>query len=182
MEALPALLYRIAQTLTCHVDLRVNPPLRVKSGSFLHDAEYLRKQVALAAAKAAQMDGAVLVLLDCEDDCPAVLGPRLLQDAQTVRSDIGMLVTLAYREYETWFLTAVRSLRGLRGLPEDIDPPQSPEAIRDAKGWLGSRMESSYDPVIHQLEFTRKFDMDQARDNPSFDRFYRKICEFLQTS
>lgn len=34
--------------------LRVNAPIRVKSGSFLRDHGYFRKQAALAAAKAAQ--------------------------------------------------------------------------------------------------------------------------------
>ena len=182
MEALPALLHRIAQAVGCQGALRVNPPIRVKSGSFLRDDDYFRKRVALAAAKAAPMDGIILILLDCEDDCPATLGPDLLRRAQAVRADVGILVSLAYREYETWFVTSAESLRESRGLPNDLEPPHAPEAIRDAKGWLGKRMRTSYDPVIHQLEFTRKFDMDQARNNRSFDRFYRRICEFLAAS
>ncbi len=181
VEALPALLYRIAEARDCHAALRVNPPIRVKAGSFLHNEDYFRKLVSLAAAKAAQMKGIVLLLLDCEDDCPATLGPDLLRRAQGVRADVDTLVTLAYREYETWFLTSARSLRGLRGLPDDLDPPENPEAIRDAKGWLGRHMETNYDPIIHQLEFTRRFDLEEARKNSSFDRFYRRICRFLET-
>ena len=34
-------------------------------------------------------------------------------------------------------------------------------------------MAFGYDPVIHQLEFSRKFDLEEARANPSFNRFYR---------
>lgn len=179
VEALPALLYRIAGEVGCQADLRVNPPIRVKAGSFLRKNEYLHKQVTLAAAKAAHMRGGVLVVLDCEDDCPAIVGPDLLRRVQAVRSDVDVLVALAYREYETWFLAAARSLRGQRGLPNDLEPPSDPEAIRDAKGWLGKRMPSGYDPVIHQLEFTRKMILEEARSNPSFDRFYRHICRFL---
>ena len=182
VEALPALLHRIAISVGVEGTLRVNPPIRVKSGSFLHDHDYFRKQVALAAAKAAQAGGTVLILLDCEDDCPATLGPVLLQRAKAVRGDVVVIVALAYREYETWFITAARSLRGLRGLPHDLDPPPVPEKIRDAKGWLGARMAFGYDPVIHQLEFSRRFDLEEARANPSFNRFYQHTRKLLKGS
>ena len=89
-------------------------------------------------------------------------------------------MVLASREYETWFVTAAPSLRGRRGFPQDLDSPPEAERIRDAKGWLGARMNVAYDPVIHQLEFTRKFDLEQARANPSFDRFYKRIRTFSE--
>ncbi len=65
-------------------------------------------------------------------------------------------------------------------MPSDLEPPAAPESIRDAKGWLGARMEIPYDPVTHQIEFTRKFDLVQARSNQSFDRFYRLIQGVLE--
>jgi hypothetical protein len=180
VEALPALVHRIARSVSFAGILRVNPPIRVKSGSFLTDNDYFRKQAALATAKAAQVGGSVLILLDCEDDCPGVLGPALLKKAHAVRANVDILVALAHREYETWFLTAARSLRGLRGLPEDLDPPPVAEGIRDAKGWLSARMNDAYDPITHQLEFTKQFDLEQARANQSFDRLCNWIRRFLQ--
>lgn len=135
----------------------------------------------LATAKAAQVGGCVLILLDCEDSCPATLGPDLLQRARAVRDNVDIFVVLAYREFETWFIAAAHSLRGLRALPRDLDPPDNTERIRDAKGWLGRRMNVAYDPVTHQLEFTRVFDMQQARLCPSFDRLYRRIQAFIWT-
>lgn len=180
VEALPALLHRIAGMTGFQGVLRVNPPIRVKSGSFLNDQGYFRKQITLATAKAAQEGGSVLILLDCEDDCPGTLGPGLLRRAQAVRADVDILVALAYREFETWFIAAVQSLRDLRGLPHDLNPPQALDGIRDAKGWLGIHMNVAYDPVIHQLEFTRRFDLGQARSSQSFDRFYKRIHGLLQ--
>ena len=182
VEALPALLHRIAARTASPGMLRVNPPIRVKAGSFLNDAEYFRKQVLLAAAKAAQAGGAVLILLDCEDGCPGTLGPELLLRARSVRADIPVIVALAHREFETWFLTAAQSLAGVHGLPADLEPPLVPETIRDAKGWLGARMEFGYDPVIHQLDFSRKFDLDAARANDSFDHLCRHIETLLGSS
>ena len=55
--------------------LHVNPPIRVKSGSFLNDQDYFRKHVTLATAKAAEGDGSVLILLDCSPR-PAVPKPQ----------------------------------------------------------------------------------------------------------
>ena len=157
----------------------MNQPIRVKSGSFLNDENYFRKQVMLAGAKAAQEGGSILILLDCEDDCPANLGPDLLQRARTVRADVNTLVVLAYREFETWFIAAARSLRGQCGLPDDLDPPQDAEGIRNAKGWLGARMNVAYDPITHQIEFVRAFNLEEARSNRSFNRFCTRIKEFL---
>jgi Domain of unknown function (DUF4276) len=179
VEAVPALLQRIALLVRPDGVLRVNPPIRVKSGSFLNDRDYFQRQVTLASAKAAQEGGGVIILLDCDDGCPATLGPDLLRRARAVRADVDIIVALAYREFETWFIAAASSLRGMRGLPYDLDPPPSPDSFRDAKQWLGSRMNMAYDPVTHQLEFTRKFDLEQARSNQSFDRFYRHIRNFL---
>lgn len=169
--ALPTLLHRLAEIAVPETAIRVNPPLRVKSGSFLNDESYFRKSVSLAGAKAAQSDGTVLILLDCEDDCPGTLGPSLLERARAVRSDVKIIVVLAYREFESWFVAAARSLRGCRGLPADLEPPPNHESIRDAKGWLGTRMSEPYDPIIHQIEMARTFDLQEAATNPSFRRF-----------
>ena len=175
VEALPLLIRRIYEEFRPGVFPVVNPPSRVKAGSFLHDKDYFHKYVALAAAKAAQDDGMVLILLDCEDDCPAMLGPRLLADAQAVRIGIQCVVALAHREYETWFLAAAESLRGCAGLSDQLTAPTNPESIRGAKEWLGREMRVSYDPIIHQVRFTARFDLHQARSVPSFDRLVKKL-------
>lgn len=178
--ALPALLHRIAEDAGYLGPLRVNAPIRVKADSFLNDESYFARYVALAGAKAVQEGGVMLLLLDCEEACPGILGPRLLQKAREVRPDVQIVVALAQREYETWFLSAARSLRGLSGLPTDLEPPANPERIRGAKEWLSRHMEGTYDPVVHQLELTRLFDMTDARANASFDRLCRRVRALLE--
>lgn len=181
IEAVPALLHRIVKSLAPVAVLRVNRPIRVKANLFIQNEDYLRRHVQLAGAKAAQQQGLILILLDCEDDCTAVVGPTLLSRARLARPDVPVLVTLAYREYETWFLAGARSLRGHRGLGEDVAPPEVPESVRDAKGWLSQRMTNPYDPVVHQLEFTRALDLEQAQTNPSFRRLVRRIGERMRS-
>lgn len=181
VEAFPSLLHRIARDVGFKGLLIVNPPIRVKRGSFLNDDEYRRKQLTLASGKAAERKGLVIVLLDCDDDCPVNLGPELYRKAISIRDDISTLIALAYREYESWFLAAARSLRGHRGLPADLESPADAEEIRGAKEWLGRRMDTPYDPITHQVEFSRAIDLTEARANASFDRLYNRVKElFLQ--
>jgi hypothetical protein len=181
-QAVERLLWRIAQAAAPGSVLRVNQPIRVKSGSFLNDTKERDRHVLLAAAKARQANGHILILLDCEDDCPAILGPRLLAQARATAGNVPVVVALAHREYETWFIAAAESLRGVEGLAEDVSSPSEPEAMRDAKGWLGRRLPHRYDPVTHQLTFTKHFDLQAARRVPSFDRLYRKIEHLLAST
>lgn len=179
VEALPLLIRRIFTEFRTEVSPLVNYPIRVSAGSFLRDSDYFHKYVTLAAAKAAQDGGLVLILLDCEDQCPSKLGPLLLVKAQAVRIDIRCVIVLACREYETWFLAAADSLKGCAGLPPTMKAPSNPESIRGAKEWLGKQMPRGYDPISHQAKLTSHFDLGQARAIPSFDRFVTKLiaCE-----
>ena len=179
IEALPALLHRIARVVAPDRMLRVNAPMRVKSGSFLNRPEELRRFVQLAALKADAKNGSVLILLDCDDDCPAELGPRILAESQAIRPDVPGFVALAYREYETWLIASALALRGKQGLPDDLVPPDDPESFRDAKGWLGKFMPAGYDPIIHQCSLTRHIDLDAARSIPSFERLYRHVRRLM---
>lgn len=179
VQAVPALLHRLAQVTSPGTPVRVNPPIRVKSGSFLSDPDYFRRHVSMAAAKAQQLGGHVLILLDSEDHCPARLGPELLRRAQEIRRDVSMGVFLAYREYETWFIAAAESLRGLAGLPANLEAPPEPERFRNAKGWLTERMARPYDPILHQLEFTRVFDLEWAAQRSESFRRLRDAIEKL---
>ena len=114
-EAVPILVRRIAQTLDVALTVSVHPVLRVP-GSRLAKQGEIERTVELAARKNAGQ-GAILVLLDCDDGCPTEDAPALLKRATTARPDLHVSVVLAKREYEAWFLAAAESLRGQRGLP-----------------------------------------------------------------
>jgi hypothetical protein len=170
----------MAESFNSATMLQVNPPIRVKSGSFLNDAAYFNRYVELAARKAVAYEGFVLILLDCDDGCPAEMGPQLLARAQAARGDATFLVALARREFETWFLAAAESLRGHFGLPADLSRPANFEEIRDAKGWLSGRMPNGYDPVSHQHLMAKAIDLDQARAAGSFQRLAERLLQRLR--
>lgn len=172
VAALPILLRRIATELLgiSHVDVR--PPIRQPRQRLVKAGE-LEKAIELAARQAGPQ-GLVLILLDADDDCPARLGPDLLDRARAQCGAIASVVVLANREYEAWFLAAALSLRGQRGLPSDLAPPPSPEAIRNAKGWLADRM-GGYQETIDQPALTAVFSLDEAMAAPSFAKLVRDL-------
>jgi hypothetical protein len=172
VQAVPTLIHRVGRTVADAPRAAINRPLRVPSGSIRNNATEFRRQVTFATSRAAQRRGLVLLLLDSDDDCPAQLGPRLLSDARAVRSDVQTYVALAVREFETWFIAAAQSLRGIAGLADDAKAPDHFETIRNAKGWLAERMPNGYDPIQHQEAFTRAMDMEQACRARSFHRLY----------
>lgn len=177
VEAVPLLIRRIAATLDAPPAVVVPPPLRVPKNRLLNPGE-LERTVEFAARKTGGR-GAVLILLDADDDCPATLGPKLLERARRARSDLPIAVVLAHREFEAWFLAAATSLRGQRDLPADLQPPTNPEAIRGAKEWLAGRMSRRYRETLDQPALTARFDLAVAIQAPSFAKCHREIVRLL---
>lgn len=185
VEAVPKLIHRVAENyyttnLNSELVIVTPPPIRAKRNQVVKVGE-LERKVELAARKI-KGQGAILIILDSDDDCPAELGPALLYRASQVRHDLPIAVVLAKQEFEAWFLAAAESLRGQRGLQNDIDPPNDPEAIGPAKRWLSQQMEGSrtYRETRDQAALTALFDIDKARQVGSFDKCYRDIVRLLE--
>lgn len=138
IEAVPVLIRRICQTIRPEIELQIHHLFRVPRNRLVQPGE-LERAVNLAGRRAGQ-NGAILIVLDSDDDCPAVLAPELLSRAREIRSDIPISVVLAKREFEAWFLASAESLRGRRGLSETLEAPPDPEVIQGAKEWLTSHM------------------------------------------
>ena len=134
-EAVPILIRRIGETLDPPVVPTIKPPLRVARSKLLKKGE-LERAVEFSARSVGKQ-GAIFLIIDADDDGPAILGPQLHLRAKETRADMPIGVVLAKREYEAWFLASAESLRGRRGLPPDLSPPEDPESIRAAKEWLG---------------------------------------------
>ncbi len=173
--AAPILVRRIAESLG--VSCVVRSVLRQPRSTIVKAGE-LERAVILLGNKVGN-GGAVLVLIDADDDPACTLGPMLLDRARNARPDRRVGVVLAVREYEAWFLAAAESLRARRGLPADLAVPSTPETIRDAKGWLAQQMPRGYSPTADQPALTNLFDLELARRSPSFDKLVRELTRLL---
>lgn len=180
VEAVRVLIRRIAVDLYPELTIDILRPIRVSRNQVVKENE-LEREVELAAEKI-RGQGAIFIIFDSDDDCPAELGPALLTRALQARSDIPIAVVLAKHEFEAWFLAAAESIRGQRGLRNDIHSPSNPEAIRGAKEWLSHRMEGSrtYRETRDQAALTARFNIEQARHVGSFDKCYRDIVRLLE--
>lgn len=180
VEAVPVVVRRIVERESPFEVIQIPRPIRISKDSFVK-ADELERTVELAARLAGEAGG-VLVVLDSDDDCPAEQGPALLARAEAARSDRPIAVVLAKREFEGWLLAAAESLRGQRGLPDDLQPPTDPEAIRGVKEWLTGRMAAgrAYSSTLDQPALSACFDLDLARERSvSFDKFYRDTVALI---
>ena len=182
VATVPLLIRRIAANLYPELPIVVPPPIRRPRNKVVKENE-LEKAVEFVARQISGQ-GAIFIILDSDKDCPAELGPALLHRASQARSDLPIAVVIAKNEFEAWFLAAAESLRGQRGLKNDIHTPSDPEAVRDAKGWLDRRMENneSYSETTDQPALAALFDIEQARQADSFDKCYRDIVRLLEES
>lgn len=180
VEAVPALIRRYAALDRWRRPIEVLHPLRTPASKLKRPGE-LERTVTLAARKLAG-PGGILVVLDSEDDCPALLGPALLARIRAPRADLPSAVVLAHREFEAWFLGAASSLASRRGLRPDLASHPAPESVRGCKEWMSEQMEPGriYSPVDDQPAFATTFDLEMARRScPSFDKFHRELLGLL---
>ena len=143
----------------------------------------LERAVKLAGMRMAETQpraGGVLVLIDADDDCAARLGPELLERARSV-GVAPVEVVLAVTELEAWFLAALASLRGQRGVRTDARAPSDPESVRGAKEALRRQMTSgsAYSPPTDQPALVALMDLDAAGAAPSFDKLWRAVAGIL---
>ena len=132
VDALPVPLRRIAAELG-RADVVVRRPMRIprsklpRTATDSAGAAELARAVRLASTRL-EGTGCVLLVLDSDNDCPATFGPLWLAMRKRKRLGLsaGMAVVLAHHEYEAWFLGALTSLRGHRGVRSDAAQPPRP--------------------------------------------------------
>lgn len=165
-EAVPVLLRMI------NPELKVSRPVRFPRTRLVIESE-LQRAVHIAKSNLTQGDAAmVLLVMDADEDCPAVLGPRLVRIMEAVSRPFECYVSLAMREFESWIVGGI----------EEFDV-----AIPDSTGSLKQRIlalnEGRYQETIDQTRFTSKINIESlAAKSPSFSRLYRRVRRFTSES
>ena len=160
VSAVPVLLRRFRDEAQAW-RVNIGRPIRRSRGQLVQQA-HLEQAVNLALRQPSC--DAILIMFDGDTDCPAELGPRVHRGATVAAGDVPCEVVLPHREYEAWFLAAIESLRGARGVRADATPHPDPEAPRGAKEQLETRMDAgkSYLETTHQSAFSARFCMAAA--------------------
>jgi len=174
-QAVPILLRRaLAENLN-------NYAWEIARPKIAHSLPALRKRLS-DFIRYAQMEpdcGAILILLDLDDGCPKEQACLLVEEIRKEYLRCPVAVVLVHREYEAWFLASAESLRGYHNLQEDLHPPESPETIRDAKGWLSEHMPNGiiYKETSHQPAMTTQMDFELLK---SRSRSFLRLLHALE--
>ena len=177
--AFPILLRRLIPELGCYVDVG-GSPFRSKRTLMVREADF-KRAVQVAAFKPNAC--ALLVLFDADDDCAGTHVPNMSAWAREVVPAMPCGVVMARREYEAWFLAAVESLRGQRGIRPDAVYPQDPELVRGAKGVVSRFMPANtpYAETADQPALSALLDLGTAhRRASSFRKLVRELCRLLE--
>jgi hypothetical protein len=169
-ESVPILLRRIRDKMQAF-NIRISRPWRVKRYRVVKQGE-LERAITQGIRDRSNI-GAILLLLDAEDDCPATLAPELLERCR-LTTHLPVAVVLANIEMEGWFLGGKESLRGLCGIKPDAVAPPNPESIRGAKERLSKNMEHGrrYLEVDDQPTLAAYLDFELTRSHcRSFEKF-----------
>ena len=160
VHAVPVLLRRLIDACGAY-DVGVGRPIKRTRHQLTNEFE-LARSVRLAGM---QDDcAAILVLLDADNDCPKELAPTLRGWANSAAAGVPCAVVMAEREFEAWFLAAIESLRGTKGILDDALPHPDPETPRGAKERLEERMAPgrTYSETADQASLTATFDLAVA--------------------
>jgi hypothetical protein len=186
-SALPALIDKILRD-TNSWKWYVGTPIKVQN------LGKLRKELVYYLSRAANKKncGAILVVLDSDDECPKEEAEKLAHAIQPLNLAVPVAIVFAHREYEAWFLASLPTIAGHHGLPADVLYEGEVESKRDVKGWLRQQMSRNrYNPTSHQKKFTSLIELELAYDclRPaplgnyrSFRRLYHAIEQLLEAA
>jgi hypothetical protein len=132
--------------------------------------EHLGSYLSVAASQVQPYDGAIFLFLDADYDAACELGPRLLQLASGLRSDMRIVVCASESEFEAVFIAAQASL-SLR-----VDAPYN---VQDAKGQIRRSLGGVYGETIDQPDLVQRMALDEALTVPHIARLDRKLRELF---
>src|SRR5947209_9224501 len=125
VQAIPLILRRLVQESGLH-SIQIAQAFRSTRGQLCQE-DTLRRVIEVVRLK--QPDG-LLITLDSDDDCPVELANQISAWAKKYAAPTECQVAIAHREFETWFLSSIESLRGKRGIAFDATSENTPESFR----------------------------------------------------
>jgi hypothetical protein len=172
VSAVPILVRKLGELMGLPY-VQVASPIRRPRSKLVQESGL---QQAIELAKIQPGCRGILVLLDADDDCPKTIAPILQTIAKSAAQPLPCAVVLAKKEYETWFLACVESLRKRRRISAAAVYEKAPEDVRDAKTALESLMGpgGKYLETSDQAALTAVADWAMAYER---SRSFRKMAK-----
>ena len=179
VAAFPPLLVKILQQVNCRSDVIVAHG----KGSVVNaqNKQKLEKHLEkfLRHAQNKPDCGAIIVLVDADDDCPVIRFEQMTHRCCQAGLQVPVQVVYAHRMYESWFLASIETIRGRHGISEEASLEVAVETVGSPKKWLSDRMPhgSTYKETTHQVSLSKEIDLDMACEK---SRSFRRLCHALE--
>lgn len=177
VAALPILLRRLLSERYNRYDVEIaNPKPTGGSGKLIKELERF-----LAYAATTPDCGSILVLIDADDKCPKELADSLASRSKELGLDKPTAVVCAKREYETWFLASLDTIKGKgrAAISDTASFTGEIESFGGVKGWLSDQMppDRTYKETTDQPSLTSFIDLSLAHAN---SRSFRRLCHAVE--
>ena len=128
--------------------------------------------------------GAILILLDADDDCPVTLARHLWQRCQEIGTRCPVQVVCAHREYESWILASLETIRDRAGIPDNASFAGDADAVPNPKQWLTDRMGrgQAYKETTDQPSLSSRIDLELQANSRSFRRLCHAVEQLLEAA
>ena len=178
MTAVPLLLRKILERLERY-DVQISKPKNANGRSNLTKTEGLERFIKYAWKE--RDCGAILVLLDAENECPREIAREFGTRVEALGVLFPVIIVVAKRMYEAWIVASITTIAGRFGLPQNLTCPPDAEAIPNPKSWIDQRMPAgrAYKETQDQEAMTALIDLDLASSCRSFRRLEHGIMEAL---
>ena len=179
VAAFPPLLVKILHQIHCRPDVIVahgkGGVVNAQNKQMLE--KYLEKFLRHAQNK--PDCGAIIVLVDADDDCPVTKFEQMTLRCCQAGLQVPVQVVYAHRMYESWLLASIETVRGRHGISEEASLEAAIETVASPKKWLSDRMPpgSTYKETTHQVSLSKEIDLDIAREK---SRSFRRLCHALE--
>ena len=181
IEAVPALLWKLLVEMGRY-DIQIEAAQNAHGCRNLTIPGGVEKFVANAWTK--RDCGAVLILMDAEEQCAMQLAADFSQRIFKMGVQFPVVTVIAKCEYEAWFLASLETISGKDfdrrpGLPKDLSYPDDVEARVGVKGWITRQLPEGriYKETLDQVAMTRLIDLEKARQR---SRSFRRLCHALE--
>ena len=123
--------------------------------------------------------GAILILVDADNECPVSLAKRLSQLCDEIGTSCPVQIVCTRRSYESWFLASLDTIKGLHGISDTASLSRDAEDVPNPKDWITDQMPDgrTYKETTHQAPFSRVIDLDLAHRN---SRSFRRLCHAVE--
>ena len=181
VEAVPALLWKLLAERGRY-DIQIETPQDAHGCGNLTTPSGIERFVQNAWTK--RDCGAVLVLVDADEQCPVEMAADFSQRILALGVRFPVVIVVAKCEYEAWFLASLETIAGMPlnggyGLPADLVYPGEVEEPVGVKGWITRQFPEGriYKETIHQSAMTKLIDPERVRQKL---RSFRRLCHALE--